>query len=240
MEQDKLQSLLDSLDEGVLGTRTEQGWDTSRRNKYNNAAKCPEARAKMSAKAKARNKDGWASPNRFEWTTDNCPNKGGNKGEENPTYGKGKIYKELTTGFEGIYSEMTTQFPGFDLGLVGRKRIRVDSKYPNLKFIALTEDGVKGRDIVVHFTPEQVAEIKERYVSDISLSAKDLGKEYNVNYQVITTALSNGSVYEDSEKYGAPVEVRRFPIHTCPHCGIQTGGSNYGRWHGDNCKKKVA
>ena len=191
MTQQELQNLLDGLDQGPLGCRTEQQWDSARRLSISN-----------------------------------------------PTTGKGKVYKELTTGFEGTFSEMCKEFPGFELQLIRRKKIRKDSKYPNHKWIQLTEVGVKGRNPVVHFTVKQVKEIKEKYISNTVLTTKDIAKEYNVTYTVICNVLANRKVYK-SKMYGPPVPIRRAVEQTCPHCGITAAGGNYTRWHGDKCKNKT-
>ena len=128
--------------EEVLDTSSDkEQWriDISERMRIDNMAFKPEVKIKMSQAAKQRHKHGWASPVKYEWTPENNPNKGGLKGEENPVYGKGALYKELTSGFEGTFLDMKNKFPGFSLGLVDRKRIRKDSPYPDCVWVKTRE-----------------------------------------------------------------------------------------------------
>ena len=141
MNNTDLQKFLDSLDKGPLGKRTEGQWDVSFWMKgEDNIAKSEQARNKMSKAAKNRHKNGWASPIRYEWTVENNPNKGGNKGKDNPVYGSGAKYKELTTGFIGTCYDMKQKYPGWMPQICNRKKIRKDSLYPNLKWAKLDKN----------------------------------------------------------------------------------------------------
>jgi hypothetical protein len=236
---EQIQAALDSLNEGILGSRKDYQWDNSMRMQSDlNIAKSKEAREKMAVAAKVRHKDGWASPSRYEWTVENNPNKGGNKGKKNPVYGRGARYLEHTTGFTGAFLDMKNQFPGFTIQLVGRKNIQKNSIFPKCKWTKIADTSMKIKPKKVHLTIEQVLEIKENYKKDITMSASSISNNYNVHLVAINNMLSNKDVYNDP-KFGPPVEVRSHPIHTCPHCSKQVGGSNFKRWHGDNCKNKV-
>lgn len=86
------------------------------------------------------------------------------------------------------------------------------------------------------FTVEQVLDIKKRYSEDISLSAAAIADEYNVSIATITLLLDGQSYPEP--KYGPPVEVRKSPTLTCPHCNLSMESTmNYKKWHGDMCKE---
>ena len=231
--QEDLDKVLNKIKEGPIGRRKEHNWDASNRMIFSNLTTLPGVKQKMSKAAKERHKDGWASPNRHEWTVEDNPNKGGLKSEDNPTYGQGARYRELITGFEGTFLDMKNQFPGFDIGLVGRKRVRKDSRFPDNKWIKIQDGIMKPQPKKIHFTVEQVLEIKKIYNEDISITARDISEQYNINQGVINNLLSNKEIY-NHPKYGPPVSIRSKPTITCPHCGKTS--SNYKRWHGDRCK----
>lgn len=132
-----LDEALDRILSGPIGQRKEMSWDQSRWMKTNNIATSEDARKKMSKKAKQRCKDGWSNPNRYSWTVENNPNKGGLKGKDNPVYGTGARYKETTTGFIGTCYDMKQKWPYWMPQMVGRKRIRKDSHYPDKVWIKL-------------------------------------------------------------------------------------------------------
>ena len=235
--QEDLDKVLGDLHQGPVGERTEGGWDTSSRNHYDNSAKKKEVREKMSNKAKIRHKNGWASPGRYEWTVDNNPNAGGNKGEDNPVYGKGGLYKELTTGFTGNYSDMKNQFPGFGLGFVKRKKIRKDSPYPDYKWVRLNDTRVKGRDLIMRFTPEEVLKIKQVYVEDTTLDITAICKKFGSHAGEMRQILNKTDKYSD-DKYGPAIEMRKRPFFICPHCNKRVGKKLFSERHGDKCKFK--
>lgn len=237
--QQDLDKVLDKLKQGPLGKRKDWQWDNSAWMSTNgNIAKSKEAREKMSSKAKDRCKDGWSTPNRYEWTVEDNPNKGGLKGKDNPVFGKGAIYRELSTGFEGTFFEMKTRFPGFATSWY--RRVKGVKKYPGHKWIKI-QDGLqslKEKNTVIHFTPEQVLAMKKEYVENITVSAQDLGARYNLHYSEITAALANRKHFTDSSVYGPPVEIRRISYVVCEQCNKVVRNSDYTRWHGDNCKHK--
>ena len=82
-------------------------------------------------------------------------------------------------------------------------------------------------------TAEQVILIRELYKNNISLTAADLARQFNVSLFTMTDVI-RGNKY--SEIPGG-MEIRSAKI-TCPHCGTQASTTNFKRWHGDNCRKK--
>lgn len=87
------------------------------------------------------------------------------------------------------------------------------------------------------FTTQQVIDIRKEYAENITLSANELAKRYNVSLYTMTSLIA-GRKY--SEIPGA-IEIRQEFSMTCPHCGktiTGKGSGNYYRWHGDNCKHR--
>jgi hypothetical protein len=44
----------------------------------------------------------------------------------------------------------------------------------------------------------------------------------------------------DEHRKNISIAAKNRPRHICPHCGKEATGSNYYRWHNDNCKQKGA
>lgn len=158
----------------------------------------PEVRKNMSEAAKKRHKDGWASPVKYEWTLDNNPNKGGNKGRENPTYGKGALYKEIKSGFTGTFLQMKQKFPGFSLGFVKRKKIRKDSPYPDCVWIRVRDSLMSKNNHPEDFS-ERVKQGKSKMQIEVFFNSKSLGFG-NVSFAAKTASISEWSVYSCIKK----------------------------------------
>ena len=108
MDSKSLQELLDSLDEGLLGTRTEDQWERSFKFMTDNPMKRPEIAEKIS-QSKTGKKRSKALKDKVSKTTRD----GRQKGTNNNHYGKGDTYKVTTpegTVLIGTCSEISNKF----------------------------------------------------------------------------------------------------------------------------------
>ena len=48
---------------------------------------------------------------------------------------------------------------------------------------------------------------------------------------------SLGFKHSDETKKKLSIKAKSRELKTCPYCGISCSGSNYIRWHDDNCKE---
>ena len=120
-------------------------------------------------------------------------------------------------------------------------------------------DGGEGTPGILH-TVERNQKIskklKGRIVSDSTrkrLSDAHVGKQTGSNngmfgkthsekvknqHSVRMTGNKNslGNKHSDETKKKLSIKAKSRELKTCPYCGISCSGSNYIRWHGDNCK----
>ena len=54
------------------------------------------------------------------------------------------------------------------------------------------------------------------------------------------TSWNKGKPMSDQHRKNVSIAAQNRTLHTCPHCGKKATGSNYTRWHNDNCKQKGA
>ena len=112
MKQEELQKLLDSLDEGPLGTRKQHHWDNSIRMQYDNISHLPCVKQKMrDAQKRTVKTKAWREARKKYLTGRANPEHSKKmKGRNNPKYGTGNLYIELTTGFKGYATDMQEKF----------------------------------------------------------------------------------------------------------------------------------
>ncbi len=94
MKQEDLQNLLDSLNEGPLGTRKEWQWDNANRQASRKGIKYPNRKKRIPVKHTEATKAKWKSQRQ----------------NQNPRLGTGATYIELTTNTIGSAAELATIF----------------------------------------------------------------------------------------------------------------------------------
>ena len=163
MKQEDLQKLLDSLDEGPLGTRKDWQWDVSfekKGNKFSEEHKAKIAAANRGRKVSLQTKEkisitktgkkaapfseehkakiaaahkGKKKPKLSEYHKNRTNPV--NQGRDNSRYGKGTLYKEITTGFTGYSYDMKEKYPGWGTWLTRRKDNINTSHFPGLTWV---------------------------------------------------------------------------------------------------------
>jgi hypothetical protein len=93
----------------------------------------------------------------------------------------------------------------------------------------------------VYWTDEQRKLHGEHFKGD-----KNHAKRPEVREKISAARKANGTSWNagilmsDEHRKNVSIAARNRPVYTCPHCGKKATGSNYYRWHNDNCKQKGA
>lgn len=117
MDRDKLQNLLDSLDEGLLGTRKEWQWENAMRQKATKGIKYPNRKKRKPVKHTQATKDKWKAQRQ----------------NQNPRLGTGATYIELSTNTTGSAIELSKIFDYSPGNIIASAKADRPKKFGRLK-----------------------------------------------------------------------------------------------------------